>query len=169
MPHLRLAHHWIYCLLISLAVFEKEDMPRSRIGHVFALCSIVAYAGIGRLSRSSDVSEHYVAGCRVPALFNGVAMAADWMSAASFLVLAGGLYLFGFDVLGDIVGWTGGFCLVALLVAPYLNKFGQYMLPDFLVARDGGGTEKIRCVWLLSLPPSSHRSPTSQLRSMRSA
>jgi cation/acetate symporter len=80
--------------------------------------TIVIYAGIG-LVRTSDIAEYYVAGRRVPAVFNGMATAADWMSAASFLSLAGGLYLQGFDGLAYIIGWTGGFCLVAMLIAPY--------------------------------------------------
>ena len=96
------------------------------------------YAGIGVISRTSDVSEYYVAGRRVPALFNGMATAADWMSAATFISLAGGLYLQGFDGLAYIMGWTGGYCLVALLIAPFLRKFGQYTIPDFLAARYGG-------------------------------
>ena len=75
------------------------------------------------ISRTSNVAEYYVAGRRVPALFNGMATAADWISAASFISLAGGLYLRGFDGLAYIMGWTGGYCLVALLIAPYLRTF----------------------------------------------
>ncbi|TFV88130.1 cation acetate symporter [Oxalobacteraceae bacterium OM1] len=133
--------------LLALAILEKEGFPRAWIGYLFVFSTIVLYAGIGVLSRTSDVSEYYVAGRRVPALFNGMATAADWMSAASFISLAGGLYLLGFDGLAYILGWTGGFCLVALLIAPYLNKFGQYTIPDFLAARyvgrDGGNLVRI--------------------------
>jgi cation/acetate symporter len=74
----------------------------------------------------------------VPAIFNGMATGADWMSAASFIGMAGGLYLQGFDGLAFILGWTGGYCLVAFLLAPYLRKFGQFTIPDFLGARYGG-------------------------------
>ncbi|MFX5684633.1 cation acetate symporter, partial [Acinetobacter baumannii] len=84
---------------------------------------------------TSDVPEYYVAGRRVPPLFNGMATAADWISAATFISLAGGLYLQGFDGLAYILGWTGGYVLVALLIAPYLRKFGQYTIADFLAAR----------------------------------
>jgi cation/acetate symporter len=91
------------------------------------------------ICRTSNVTEYYVAGRRVPAMFNGMATAADWISAASFISLAGGLYLQGFDGLAFIMGWTGGFVLVALLIAPYLRKFAQYTVPDFLAARYGGG------------------------------
>ncbi|MFZ6745241.1 sodium:solute symporter family protein [Undibacterium sp. JH2W] len=127
--------------LISLAILEKEGVPRAWIGYLFMFATIVLYAGIGVLSRTSDISEYYVAGRRVPAIFNGMATAADWMSAASFLSLAGGLYLQGFDGLAYIIGWTGGFCLVAMLIAPYLRKFGQYTIPDFLGARFAGAPE----------------------------
>jgi len=124
--------------LIALAVLEKEGMPRLWIGYLFMFATIVLYASIGVISRTSNVSEYYVAGRRVPALFNGMATAADWISAASFISLAGGLYLHGFDGLAYIMGWTGGYCLVALLIAPYLRKFAQYTIPDFLAARYGG-------------------------------
>lgn len=124
--------------LLVLAILEKEGFPRAWIGYMFMFSTIVLYAGIGVLSRTSDVSEYYVAGRRVPAMFNGIATAADWMSAASFISLAGGLYVMGFDGLAYILGWTGGYCLVALLIAPFLNKFGQYTIPDFLAARYAG-------------------------------
>ncbi len=125
--------------LATLALLEKEGMPRIWIGYMFMLATIVLYACIGLLSRTANVTEYYVAGRRVPALFNGMATAADWISAASFISLAGVLYLRGFDGLAYIMGWTGGYCLVALLIAPYLRKFGQYTIPDFLAARYGGG------------------------------
>ncbi|MET3134853.1 cation/acetate symporter [Oxalobacteraceae bacterium GrIS 1.11] len=125
--------------LVALAMLEQEGMPRIWIGYLFMLATIVLYASIGVLSRTSNVTEYYVAGRRVPALFNGMATAADWISAASFISLAGGLYLHGFDGLAYIMGWTGGYCLVALLIAPYLRKFAQYTIPDFLAARYQGG------------------------------
>lgn len=121
--------------LAILTILEREGFPRVWIGYLFMFATILLYAWIGVISRTSDVSEYYVAGRRVPAIFNGMATAADWMSAATFISLAGGLYLQGFEGLAYIVGWTGGFCLVALLIAPYLRKFGQYTVPDFLAAR----------------------------------
>ena len=124
--------------LLSLAVLESEGMPRVWIGYMFLFATIVMYATIGLVSRTSSVAEYYVAGRRVPALFNGMATAADWISAASFISLAGTLYLNGFDGLAFVMGWTGGYCLVALLIAPYLRKFGQYTIPDFLAERYGG-------------------------------
>ncbi len=121
--------------LILLGLLERAGVPRVWIGYLFIFSTIMVYAGIGIISRTADISEYYVAGRRVPALFNGMATAADWISAASFISLAGGLYLQGFEGLAYIIGWTGGFCLVGLLIAPYLRKFGQYSLADFLGTR----------------------------------
>ena len=124
--------------VIVLGVMEQMGLPRQWIGYLFLIATIGLYAGIGIMSRTSDASEYYVAGRRVPALFNGMATGADWMSAASFIGMAGTLYLTGFNGLAFILGWTGGYCLVALFLAPYLRKFGQFTIPDFLGERYGG-------------------------------
>ena len=124
--------------VIALAILEQLGMPRVWIGYIFLLATVGLYAGIGVMSRTSDAAEYYVAGRRVPALFNGMATGADWMSAASFIGMAGTLYLTGYNGLAFIMGWTGGYCLVALFLAPYLRKFGQFTIPDFLGARYGG-------------------------------
>lgn len=129
--------------LLGMALLERQGFPRAWIGYLFLFAPILLYATIGVASRTSDVSEYYVAGRRVPAVFNGMASAADWMSAATFISLAGGLYLQGFDGLAYIMGWTGGFCLVALLIAPYLRKFGHYTIPDFLAMRYGSDTVRL--------------------------
>src|SRR5690606_37306333 len=91
----------------------------------------------------SDVAEYYVAGRRVPAVFNGMATGADWMSAASFIGMAGTLYALGYDGLAFIMGWTGGYVLVALFLAPYLRRFGQFTIPDFLGTRYGGNAARV--------------------------
>jgi cation/acetate symporter len=124
--------------VILLAIGEQMGMTPKWIGYCFLVFTILLYAGIGIMSRTVEVSEYYVAGRRVPALFNGMATGADWMSAASFIGMAGTLYLTGFQGLSFIMGWTGGYVLVALLLAPYLRKFGQFTIPDFLGARYGG-------------------------------
>ena len=124
--------------VIVLAILEQMGLSRSWIGFVFLLATIGLYAGIGIMSRTTDASEYYVAGRRVPALYNGMATGADWMSAASFIGMAGTLYLTGYGGLAFIMGWTGGYCLVALFLAPYLRKFGQFTIPDFLGARYEG-------------------------------
>jgi cation/acetate symporter len=108
------------------------------IGYAFLFGTIGVYAAIGIISRTSIVAEYYVAGRKVPAVFNGMATAADWMSAASFIGMAGALYNLGYDGLAYIMGWTGGYVLLAVLIAPYIRKFGQYTIPDFLEARYGG-------------------------------
>ena len=124
--------------VVVLAILEQMGLPRNWIGYVFLFATVLLYAGIGIMSRTSDAAEYYVAGRRVPALFNGMATGADWMSAASFIGMAGTLYLTGYGGLAFIMGWTGGYCLVALFLAPYLRKFGQFTIPDFLGARFGG-------------------------------
>jgi cation/acetate symporter len=127
-----------------LAILEQMGLPRQWIGFVFLAATVLLYAGIGVMSRTTDASEYYVAGRRVPAMYNGMATGADWMSAASFISMAGGLYLAGYSGangaggLAFIMGWTGGYCLVALFLAPYLRKFGQFTIPDFLGARFEG-------------------------------
>src|SRR3712207_1757528 len=124
--------------LLVLAVAEQMRLSREWIGYAFLFATIALYAGIGIMSRTAEVAEYYVAGRRVPAFFNGMATGADWMSAASFIGMAGTLFLSGFDGLAFVMGWTGGYCLVALFLAPYLRKFGQFTIPDFLGARYGG-------------------------------
>ncbi|MCY7388410.1 MAG: cation acetate symporter [Burkholderiales bacterium] len=124
--------------VIALAVAEQMGMSRKWIGYWFLFATIGLYASIGIMARTVDAAEYYVAGRRVPALFNGMATGADWMSAASFIGMAGTLYLSGFDGLAFVMGWTGGYCLVAFLLAPYLRKFGQFTIPDFLGERYGG-------------------------------
>jgi cation/acetate symporter len=129
--------------IILMAIAEQLGLPRNWIGYLFLIATIGLYAGIGIMSRTADVAEYYVAGRRVPALFNGMATGADWMSAASFIGMAGTLYLTGYFGLAFVMGWTGGYCLVALLLAPYLRKFGQFTIPDFLGARYGGNLARI--------------------------
>ncbi len=124
--------------LLALATAEQAGMSKQWIGYWFLFATIGLYAGIGIMSRTVDAAEYYVAGRRVPAFFNGMATGADWMSAASFIGMAGTLYLSGFDGLAFVMGWTGGYVLVALFLAPYLRKFGQFTIPDFLGERYGG-------------------------------
>ena len=124
--------------VIILGVLEQMGLGRNYIGLIFLIATVLLYAGIGVMSRTTDAAEYYVAGRRVPALYNGMATGADWMSAASFIGMAGTLYLTGYSGLAFIMGWTGGYCLVALFLAPYLRKFGQFTIPDFLGARFEG-------------------------------
>ncbi|WP_234086214.1 sodium:solute symporter family protein [Azonexus sp. R2A61] len=132
--------------VLALAVLEEHGMPPRWVGYAFLVFTVSMYAVIGIFSRTSDISEYYVAGRKIPAFFNGMATGADWMSAASFMGLAGTLYLSGFQGLAYVIGWTGGFVLVALLLAPYLRRFGQFTIPDFLSARYGGNTVRLVAV-----------------------
>ena len=124
--------------VVILGIAEQMGLPRAWIGYAFLAGTVFLYAGIGFVSRTNDASEYYVAGRRVPAVYNGMATGSDWMSAASFIGMAGTLYLTGYSGLAFIMGWTGGYCLVALFLAPYLRKFGQFTIPDFLGARYDG-------------------------------
>ncbi len=124
--------------IILVGIAEQMGMGRAMIGYVFLGATVLLYAGIGVMSRTNDAAEYYVAGRRVPAIYNGMATGSDWMSAASFIGMAGTLYLTGYGGLAFIMGWTGGYCLVALFLAPYLRKFGQFTIPDFLGARYDG-------------------------------
>ena len=126
----------VFCILLGIA--EQMGMSRAMMGYVFLAATVLLYAGIGIMSRTNDADEYYVAGRRVPAVFNGMATGADWMSAASFIGMAGGLYAGGYGGLAFIMGWTGGYVLVAVFLAPFLRKFGQFTIPDFLGARYGG-------------------------------
>ena len=99
---------------------------------LLVVISFSLYIGIAIWSRASSTSDFYIAGGHVPALANGLATAADWMSAASFLGMAGLLSFTGYDGSVYLMGWTGGYVLLALLLAPYLRKFGKFTVPDFI-------------------------------------
>ena len=131
--------------LLGLALAERWGLSKAWVAGIFLSATLILYAVIGVYGRTADAAEYYVAGRRIPAMYNGMATAADWMSAASFISLAGGLYLQGFSGAGTqpgglayVLGWTGGFCLVALLVAPYLRRMNLYTVPDYFAVRFGG-------------------------------
>ncbi|MEI6114613.1 MAG: sodium:solute symporter family protein [Burkholderiales bacterium] len=132
-----------FAFIFSLGVLERYGMPPRWIGYAFLFLTIILYATIGVLARTSNVAEYYVAGRKIPAMFNGMATGADWMSAASFIGLAGTLFLTGYQGLAYVMGWTGGYVLVALFLAPYLRRFGEYTIPDFLGARYEGNAARL--------------------------
>ncbi len=134
-----------------MAVLEQAGMQANTIGILFVIFTVAIYAGIGWLSRTMQVDAYYVAGRQVPAVFNGMATAADWMSGASFVALAGGVYFGGHGYLALVVGWTGGYVLVASLMAPYLRKFGCYTVPDFIGTRYGGNLPRFCAVVVLAV------------------
>ncbi len=132
-----------------MAVFETMGMSADVIGILFVAFTIVIYAFIGILSRTMAVEAYYVAGRSVPPVFNGMATAADWMSGASFVAMAGGIFMAGHGYMAFVVGWTGGYILVATLMAPYLRKFGCYTVPDFIGTRYGGKLSRFCAIVVL--------------------
>ncbi|MGE0238229.1 MAG: sodium:solute symporter family protein [Parvibaculaceae bacterium] len=136
--------------VIALAILEQLGVPDRVLGYLFVGFTILVYAVIGILSRTAQVSEYYVAGRKVPAFYNGMATGADWMSAASFVGMAGTLYALGYDGLAFVLGWTGGYVLVSVLLAPFLRKFGAYTVPDFLAARYNGNFVRLLGVIVLA-------------------
>ncbi|MGE8942344.1 sodium:solute symporter family protein [Leptospira interrogans] len=135
--------------ILLLALLEQVGVPNKVLGYLFVFFTLAVYAVIGISTRTAQVSEYYVAGRRVPALYNGMATGADWMSAASFVGMAGTLFLLGYDGLAWVLGWTGGFVLVSILVGPYLRKFGAYTVPDFMSFRFGGNFTRFLAVIVL--------------------
>lgn len=135
----------VVAFLALMAWAEQRGLSRHWIGPIFLFLSVMVYAAIGVYGRTTDPEEYYVAGRRIPPFYNGMAAAADWMSAASFISLSGALYLQGFSGgpgqaggLAYLLGWTGGFCLVALLIAPHLRAMNLYTIPEFFQVRFGG-------------------------------
>lgn len=134
----------------AMAWAEQNGLSRQWIGPIFLFLTVMVYAVIGVYGRTSDPDEYYVAGRRIPPIYNGMAAAADWMSAASFISLSGALYLQGFagtpgqpGGLAYLLGWTGGFVLVAMLIAPHLRAMNLYTVPDFFQVRFGGRWPRI--------------------------
>ena len=121
-------------------------MDVQSLTYLFVGLSFAVYLGIAIWSRAGSTSEFYVAGGYVPPLANGMATAADWMSAASFISMAGIIAFAGYDASVYLMGWTGGYVLLALLLAPYLRKFGQFTVPDFIGERYYSKTARIVAV-----------------------
>jgi len=135
--------------VILMGILEAVGVENTIIGWMFVAFTVAIYALIGVLSRTMESSQYYVAGREVPAVYNGMATAADWMSGASFIAMAGGIYLKGYPYMAFLVGWTGGYVLVASLIAPYLRKFGAYTVPDFIGSRYGGNLARFCAVFIL--------------------
>jgi|TARA_R100000501_G_scaffold10060_3_gene19942 cation/acetate symporter len=121
-------------------------MATQTLIYIFVGLSFALYIGIALWSRAKSTSEFYVAGGGVHPVVNGMATAADWMSAASFLSMAGLIAFLGYDGSVYLMGWTGGYVLLALLLAPYLRKFGQFTVPDFIGTRYYSRTARVVAV-----------------------
>ncbi|WP_271439440.1 sodium:solute symporter family protein [Pontixanthobacter luteolus] len=110
-------------------------MTTQTLIYIFVGLSFALYIGIAIWSRAGSTREFYVAGGGVHPVVNGMATAADWMSAASFISMAGLIAFLGYDGSVYLMGWTGGYVMLALLLAPYLRKFGEFTVPDFIGTR----------------------------------
>ncbi|MBH5321955.1 sodium:solute symporter family protein [Aurantiacibacter sediminis] len=121
-------------------------METQTLIYIFVGLSFAMYIGIAIWSRAGSTKEFYVAGGGVNPVVNGMATAADWMSAASFISMAGLIAFLGYDASVYLMGWTGGYVLLALLLAPYLRKFGQFTVPDFIGTRYYSKTARVVAV-----------------------
>ena len=121
-------------------------MDTQTLTYIFVGLSFALYLSIAVWSRAGSTSEFYIAGAHVHPIANGMATAADWMSAASFISMAGIIAFAGYDASVYLMGWTGGYVLLALLLAPYLRKFGQFTVPDFIGERYYSKTARVVAV-----------------------
>ena len=121
-------------------------MDAQTLTYIFVFASFALYIGIAIWSRAGSTNEFYVAGGGVHPVANGMATAADWMSAASFISMAGIIAFMGYDGTVYLMGWTGGYVILALLLAPYLRKFGEFTVPDFIGTRYYSGAALIVAV-----------------------
>ena len=126
-------------------------MDAQLLTYLFVALSFGLYIGIAIWSRAGSTNEFYIAGGGVHPIANGMATAADWMSAASFISMAGIIAFMGYDGAVYLMGWTGGYVILALLLAPYLRKFGQFTVPDFIGTRYYSTTARVVAVICLIL------------------
>ena len=124
-------------------------MDTQTLTYIFVGLSFALYIGIAIWSRAATTKDFYVASGHVPPVLNGMATAADWMSAASFISMAGVIAFMGYDGSVYLMGWTGGYVLLAFLLAPYLRKFGKFTVPDFVGDRYYSRTARIVAVLCL--------------------
>ena len=124
-------------------------MDAQTLTYLFVFLSFSLYIGIAIYSRVGSTDEFYVAGGSVHPIANGMATAADWMSAASFISMAGIIAFMGYDGTVYLMGWTGGYVILALLLAPYLRKFGEFTVPDFIGSRYYSTTARVVAVTCL--------------------
>ena len=118
-------------------------MDQFTINLIFVVGTFLLYIGIAIWARAGSTSEFYAAGRGVNPIVNGAATAADWMSAASFISMAGLIAFVGYGNSSYLMGWTGGYVLLALLLAPYLRKFGKFTVPEFIGDRFYSSTARI--------------------------
>ena len=125
------------------SILLAESLPVQTWTYILVGITFTLYIGIAIWARAGSTKEFYVAGGGVSPLANGMATAADWMSAASFISMAGIISFAGYDGAVYLMGWTGGYVLLALLLAPYLRKFGKFTVPDFIGDRYYSNTARL--------------------------
>src|SRR6056297_3592849 len=121
-------------------------MDQTTLNIIVVGLSFALYFGIAIWARAGSTSEFYAAGRGVNPVINGMATAADWMSAASFISMAGLIAFVGYSNSTFLMGWTGGYVLMAMLLAPYLRKFGKYTVPEFIGDRYYSDTARVVAV-----------------------
>ncbi|MDB2490695.1 cation acetate symporter, partial [Paracoccus sp. (in: a-proteobacteria)] len=129
-------------------------MSQFTLNLIFIGLSFAVYIGIAIYARAGSTAEFYAANRGVHPVMNGMATAADWMSAASFISMAGLIAFTGYDNSTYLMGWTGGYVLLAMLLAPYLRKFGKFTVPEFIGDRFYSGTARIIgviCLLIISI------------------
>ncbi|WP_394352852.1 sodium:solute symporter family protein [Flavivirga algicola] len=132
---------------MMLSIMLAESLGVQNWTYILVGITFTIYIGIAIWSRANSTKEFYVAGAGVSPLANGMATAADWMSAASFISMAGIISFAGYDGAVYLMGWTGGYVLLALLLAPYLRKFGKFTVPDFIGDRYYSKTARLVAVF----------------------
>ena len=137
--------------MTPLKMRRCNSMDAQTLTYIFVAFTFSVYIGIAIWSRAGTTNEFYVAGGGVPPVLNGMATAADWMSAASFISMAGIIAFAGYDASVYLMGWTGGYVILAMLLAPYLRKFGQFTVPDFIGTRYYSSTARVVAVVCLIL------------------
>ena len=125
------------------SILLADSLPVQTWTYILVGITFTLYIGIAIWARAGSTKEFYVAGGGVSPLANGMATAADWMSAASFISMAGIISFAGYDGAVYLMGWTGGYVLLALLLAPYLRKFGKFTVPDFIGDRYYSNTARL--------------------------
>ena len=124
-------------------------MDLQTITFIFVGLTFALYIGIAIKAKADSTGEFYIAGAHVNPVLNGMATAADWMSAASFISMAGLIAFSGYDASVYLMGWTGGYVLLAMLLAPYLRKYGKFTVPEFIGERFYSRTARIVAVMCL--------------------
>ena len=144
-------------LIVVLAMLGQFGLPDKAVGVIVIAVSVVTYCALGLVARTMRLADFFAAGRVVPPGFNGLATAAAFLSGSAFLGLAGAFFAAGNSALALVIGWSFGFLVLAVAVAPYFRKSGALTLPDFFAIRFGGPLIGLPGWWCCS-PPASSRS-----------